>query len=466
MESEYKPKVYIEIFLSIFIFFIFSISLFLFFLTNISEIIQIIIFFCIAPMAHIIKIFIRKKFSTYLITDEKVVSRYQFINKEEEDFEVKNIVSLLSYKGVFSKIFNLCNFRIGIYGKDFSLNTKNKTYIRSNFLSIKDHFEFYEDLKKILFLEDKKVLYEVKPKLIPEMFYTTFFLSIIILPLIYLSFFVSNYFLFLLVLFSVFYFSLIIFLYLKLSSTKFSITESYVEYSFDFFLWKKNLRVSIKNISNVENKKNIFTYFLFKTQNIKIFNGSDLDIKFFNLENFEKVKSLISNLLENKDITQNLDTQIIQENISSVAKNTIKSENSFLFSCALNKIIFFIICLTSIFLFSSINLSSTIFLVGVFIFLCIWFLLNFVYWKNFKYEFFEDKIILSSGIINQKKVQIKYSNIQNIKLNRNFFFDKILDQGSIFIYTAGTSSHEGFLVSIKDYENFFDLIDNKISNQN
>ena len=148
MESEYKPKVYIEIFLSIFIFFLFSISLFLFFLTNISEIIQIIIFFCIAPMAHIIKIFIRKKFSTYLITDEKVVSRYQFINKEEEDFEVKNIVSLLSYKGVFSKIFNLCNFRIGIYGKDFSLNTKNKTYIRSNFLSIKEHFEFYEDLKE------------------------------------------------------------------------------------------------------------------------------------------------------------------------------------------------------------------------------------------------------------------------------------------------------------------------------
>jgi uncharacterized membrane protein YdbT with pleckstrin-like domain len=485
MESElnFKSSLKIENFLFFFFFsFLFIVLIVLSLILEKFEIsyLPIGLSILLSISIPLIKTFITKKFTDFKITNQNEILRnYKFINKFEKVIRIDQITSLLFKQNFFEKLFDLGSFNFGIFGK----TTYDKNDISGRGFALKDRFETISNhreietiLRKSLNLENQNSIKEYSPTTSPLIFINLillFFIGLLFLIIPFPFNFIFG---------LLFFIICIIFIFeiKRIKSTKYTLTKNYIEYYHNYFLSKIIYRIPLNKITNISNVKNTITYSLFKTGKVKVFTGSMLNIFFPNLLEFENFKNEISNEFNNfknnkNNISNNLNqnSQIetkkiedmeIKENIKSTNEkilDTIKAKKSFILTAFFNKILLFF-AFGSIFLFKELRGFLILGIIGLIIILIIWFIFNFIYWKNFKYEFYENKLVVTKGFFNIKKSEISYSKIKNIELKRNYFFDKITNQGSILIFTAGTVWAEGILVSVENYDEIYKYIENRI----
>lgn len=398
---------------------------------------------------------IGKYFRTYTINGKnEVQDHYEFISKSSQVYRIDQITSLTLSQGLFEKIFHLGSIQFGIFGKDnfYAANSgKNNiqaTYMNQRLLTLKNYNNIFSQLNQLIGLNPENSIYEDKPSTKPIKFWMFIWLSLFLLSIM-ASFLLPlgiSIFLYIISFFFFSFFIIAFFINLRVRSTKYSITNNYIRYEFNYILGSKLSVVPLKKITNHQINKNIISFSLFKIGYLKIFTGGSNDPLFDSLEKFEEFNNYLDNLLQ---VVNNNIQKTSNLNINTNSNKTqIQDKKEVLFETKPG-IGYFITLGNLIFLIFSI---LTLVLIPVYL---IYLLFKFLLWKNIKYKFYEDKMINISGVINITQKEVYFKNIKNIKLERKFLFEKLFNQGTIYIYTAGTGFVDTKINSIKDYKQVY-----------
>lgn len=74
-----------------------------------------------------------------------------------------------------------------------------------------------------------------------------------------------------------------------------------------------------------------------------------------------------------------------------------------------------------------------------------------LYWKNYSFEFLNERVVIKRGVISKRKVSIPYERIQNVNIVKGVF-ERIFNVSNIQIETAGGARVEGTIQGILDPE--------------
>jgi uncharacterized membrane protein YdbT with pleckstrin-like domain len=396
---------------------------------------------------------INKYFRTYTINNQnEIQDHYQFINESSQVYRIDQITSLTLSQNLFEKIFDLGSIQFGIFGKNNLYagtqdgNNTQAAYLRQKLSTLKEYKEIFSQLNQLIGLKHEKSIYEDKPSTKPIQFWMFIWLSLFLLSIIALFFlpleisiflYPASFFLFA-------FFIIAFFINLRIRSTKYSITNNYIKYEFNYILGSKLEVVPLKKITNHEINKNIIAYSLFKVGNLKIFTGGSNDPLFDSLEEFEKFNNYLDNLLQEAKGNIKKSSNLNVKNKS----NDIQNKKEVLFETKPG-IGFFITFGHLLFLIFSV---LTLVLIPVYL---IYVIFKFLLWKNTKYKFYEDRVVDISGVINITQKEIYFKNIKHIKLEKKFLFEKLFNQGTIHIYTPGSGFVDNKISSIKEYKEVY-----------
>lgn len=447
VETKFKPSLKIEkTFIVIGLVLLITIILF--------PIGMILIFTSLASM-------INKHFTTYIINNQnEVLDNYDFISKSSRVYRIDQITSLTLSQSFLEKIFNLGSIQFGIFGKSGiyagKQNIKNpqSTQIGEKLLSLENYKNKFSQFSQLISLNPEESVYIDKPSRKPIKFWMAIWFSSFIisfLGLLLFSFEIGFIF-FIISVISIIFFIFAFIINLKLISTKYSISKNYIKYEYDYFLGSRLDLVPFKKITNSEINKNLISYSLFKIGYLKIFTGGSNDPLFDSLENFETFNNHLDNLLQiskgniqNKQELNNTNNETIQNkqelNNNNNKKVLFETRPGVGFFMTYSHLLFFIFCLL------------TLVLIPIYI---IYLIFKLILWRNTKYIFYNDRVVDISGVINITQKEIYFRNIKHIKLERKFLFEKLFDQGTIYIYTPGTGRVDNKINSIKNYKEVYD----------
>jgi uncharacterized membrane protein YdbT with pleckstrin-like domain len=257
--------------------------------------------------------------------------------------------------------------------------------------------------------------------------------------------------------------------YLKFKSTKYSIYDDFVKYEYNYILRSFVYLVPLDRITNHEINKNIIFYSLFKVGKVNLFTGGSNDPSFDSLEEFIKFNNYLDNQLQtvrgNYNVTRNVNEVGNSYNNSNKITNNYNNHNkhvenkkevlfetkpgiAFIFN--LQHLIFLIIIIVITILYKQI-----IFIYSLYIIYIVYLIYKILLWNNTKYKFYEDRVIDITGVININQKEIYFKNIKHIKLERKFLFERIFNQGTIHIYTPGSSILDSKISSINEYSTVY-----------
>jgi uncharacterized membrane protein YdbT with pleckstrin-like domain len=349
---------------------------------------------------------ITKSFRTYIINDNnEIENNYEFLSKTSFIYRADQITSLTLSQGFFEKKFNLGSIHFGIFGKNNefedinSQNNSQNQYMRQGFLTIKEYNEIFSKLNEMIGLKPEMPVYEDKPSTKPIKFWTFIWLSLFLISTIatfFLNFQNYSLFYFLDVLFFIF-FIFSFWSYLITKSTKYSIANNYIKYEYNYFLGSKIEIVPLDRITNYEIEKNIISYFIFKVGDVKIYTGGSNDPLFDSLENFEKFKDVLDNLIQQRKGNLNNKKTIKVENKTTNVQIQNKTEVLYetspgiAFIITPGNLIFFIFSVLSV-IFIPIYLINLI--------------NKIILWKRTTYKFYKDRVVVLTGVINVIKKEI------------------------------------------------------------
>lgn len=438
---------------------------------------------------------ILKKFTTYIITSEnKIIINYHFISKSSKIYRFDQVKAFKLSRNLFEKWTNLGSISFGIFGQiDFGLSINETKYISTRFISIENYKEIFEKIFILLKLDPKsEIILNEKPFIKPSKFWIKIYISLIlfhtiIIPMIILGLgiffksgitfkeiiFIEEIGLFISLFFSHYTLTFINEFY-KFKSSNYIIKSDYLEKNYDYFFGSLRYIIPMNSITNILVNKNLINYKLFKVGSLKILTSTSLGPTFKNLLNFENFSNIILNIYKNSNYNKNynIDNKNINElkninNINSVSlnnksfeKNNITSFQekcefktkpllSFILSNLIGISIFFLIFIILLLIFVK---KSGYFILGLVFIYLIYILYIYFLYKNTTYEFYNDKIVSKSGVININSNIIYFENLKYILLSRNLI-DRILGQGSLILFTSARSLS---IISIKEYKEVYD----------
>lgn len=473
-EIKFKPSVRVEGFLLFLALLVLSIGLFI--LINVFNLKLDSVLTFVAVFAYLlfflITNFVKKFFIKYSISENEIELFYEFISKESNVFRMDQITSVELSRNFIEKIFGLGTISFGVFGSANLFDNKSPIAGHS-FRSISNYDEIFNFLSNNLSLENYNIIYQEKPSTTPSLVYFFGFLILSIFTSLFLisfNFFENPY---LIGAFPFLFLYLFVFFYkfLLMKSSKFSIGDISIVKEYDFIFATKKVIVPIQKITNSNINKNLISYGLFKVGTVKLFTGGDKDPFFDSLVNFEKFYSNLGNLLRSKKV--NLENNQTLGNVNQVKVDETTSLNQhlenedcfktkpgnsfiltfvFWWSVILGVLFSIIIMFRDLIIFDFkiqilLIIFITIYLIGI--------IFRFILWKNTRYEFYSDRLVDISGIINIKRKEIYFKNIKHISLTKKLFFDRILNQGTIHIYTPGTIYLDNKINSIKEYEEIY-----------
>jgi len=415
---------------------------------------------------------VRNKYRSYSINNENEIQEdYKFIIKSTKIHRIDQITSLVLHNGILEKIFGLGSIEFGVFGKNDSYlgienNNNYNNHKNLNFgqvlVNLKEYKNIFFQLNKLIGVSlDEEIIYEEKPSTKPVKFFLFTFLSLFISSMA-ITVFLNSSNSILVYMFDVwfFIFSIITFIIsLKIKSTKFSITNNYIKCESNYILGKEIQIIPLSKITNHQINKNIFSYSLFKVGYLKIFTGGTNDPIFHSLKNFKKFNNILNDLLQNYKNNIKIPNNSYNENRVNKS-NTINKEKVLFqtkpgisFLITLKDFIYLIIGIIIVLIQSYfMSNNNTVILILIYLIYLIYRILLF---KNTKYEFYEDKVITIDGVFNITKKEIYYKNIKHLKLERKFLFEKLFNQGTIYIYTPGTGSVDNKIKSIKKFNEIY-----------
>ncbi|MFA5381706.1 MAG: PH domain-containing protein [Candidatus Micrarchaeia archaeon] len=74
-----------------------------------------------------------------------------------------------------------------------------------------------------------------------------------------------------------------------------------------------------------------------------------------------------------------------------------------------------------------------------------------ILYKNFTYTMGENEVLIRTGIIHKKRIDIPYTSIENVSVEKHLY-ERIFGLGTVVIDTAGGDSKEGLIPGVADTE--------------
>lgn len=404
-----------------------------------------------------IAIILSKVFLTYYITrDNELVIEYAFLSKSTKVYRIDQLTSITLYQNWIDKKLGLGTISFDVFGKRMvsANNQQNQMQIKPEFSTIKEYEKIFDFLNKKLNTTKEKAIYTTKPKTSPTKTIATFLCGIFGIGAIISLAINIGLFLVFSALFAIFFFTFFVSIK-KIKKTTYSITNNYVTLYHDYFFSKSTTRVPISKITNTKTSKNAISYSLFKVGKSLIYTGGMVDPVFTSLEDYQTFGRYISELSKGKKIQ----TQKTTASKTSQHKKEIKEEDPVLI-CKTSPVFFIkqlisttlFFAIISLMIYFFVNLMWTIAVIGFFLFII---LIQFLYWKSLKYEFYTYKVIKYSGIITTISAELHYKNLKYISLRRSMIFDRIAKVGTIYLYTAGSSSIDKSIISVKKFDEIY-----------
>lgn len=469
-EIRFKPSIRIDMFVLLFIGLpLFIGSSLIVFNYNIDPtfIFYIFFFLIIGPLGLIV----RKLFTTYLYSDNEIENLYQFISKQSQVYRIDQITSIELRRNFFEKIFGLGSINFGIFGgSNLTTNNQGNKISAYSLKSLTNYDEIFKKLSEDLNIVGENEVYKDKPSLKPINFFIFLyiFLGLISFSISYFLFSNSegNFLTILSFIFSTGFGVIFLILFLissikklQLKSTKFLINEKYVQNYYDYIFGKKDLRAPIIKITNTDTNKNLISYGLFKVGLVKIYTGGSHDPLFNNLNDFEIFYNSLNSIVKTGYVKK-LDEKVgnnLEESNEDPSYQT-KPGSSFIITYMFYVSIVFLSILIYIYTFLKEFFNLSILIIGSIFFILL--ILRVILWSNTKYEFFDNKINVTTGILDITKKEAYYKNVKHVRLRRGLLFDRILKQGTISIYTPGTIFDDKKIYSIKNYKEVYKNLKN------
>jgi uncharacterized membrane protein YdbT with pleckstrin-like domain len=448
---------------------------------------------------------ITKSFTRYTISENEIEDYYQFISKTSKVYRMDQITNLSLNQSFLQKLTRLGSIEFGIFGNNqLYQNSKQNGISMQKINSIKNYEEIFELLSKKLHLVSTEQIHLDRPSQKPVNFWIITFgissliLLIILITTIYLSskaypsgelYMFSTIISLVLLFITTLGFISSIFSKLKIRTENYQIFNKIVQTSYNYILGQNITRIALNKITNTQINKNLISYGLFKVGSVSIFTGGNNDPKLNALEDFETFGQILSkeyksqnNEFNNNNTTQNqtqnnttnnqtqstksdFNINITKENYNNQVKTpnpsisndnempgfTTKPSSSFMITYISWSTIFTLPFMIIPLFFPSFRFISIIFIV-IYIFNII---MRLILYKNTSYEFYDHKLIDRSGVINITTKEIYFKNVKHLELTKPLFFDRILNQGTIHIFTAGSGTLDNKLNSIKEYKEVY-----------
>jgi uncharacterized membrane protein YdbT with pleckstrin-like domain len=446
---------------------------------------------------YVISTMVRKSFTIYTISQNEIEDYYQFISKKSKIYRVDQITSLSLNQSFLQKLVGLGSLNFGVFGENqLSENEVFDKTVTKKINSLENYQEIFELLSKRLHLVSNKQIHLDKPSQKPVNFWIgTFGISLLILLIILLTtiyyayqtepngelYVVSTIIIsIILLILTTIGFILSIFSKLKIRTENYQIFNKIVQTSYNYILGKNITRIALNKITNTQINKNLISYGLFKVGSVNIFTGGSNDLKLNALEDFETFGQILSkeyksqnNKLNTNHTTHNqtqstksdFNINITKENYNNqvntknksisnddeIAGFTTKPGSSFMITYIFWSTIFTLPFIIIPLFFPGFKFISIIFIV-IYIFNII---IRLILYKNTSYKFYEHKLIDKSGVINITTKEIYFKNVKHLELTKPLFFDRILNQGTIHIFTAGSGTSDNKLNSVKGYKEVY-----------
>lgn len=477
---EFKPNIKIEV-IKIIIGLCVFISLLLFIiipilivtdttaaLVGIIPIITFIIFMGIMGTAGRIVTLLVTKYT--ISKDNEIIISQNLLSKASKVYRIDQITSIERTQGWLQKKFNLHSLKFNIFGlSPLSSQTGQQGYaLLPVFNNIVKGDEVFKEVLSRMSVIPEEIQYQTRPKTTPQLFSIflnlTFLLFTSIVTLFVATSLKSTSGLIVgLIVFSIVF---LLFLglcidYLKLKKTNYCFYEDSAFLKYHYIFKNADHATPYRKITNVSRYRSLIRNLLFKVSNIKLYTGGNRDQLFSNVANNSTMFEIFSYLV--KDKTNRLNKKIVSSIKSNQEKpiKILKPGVSYIVQPLISTIIYSSIFVVAIFVsIIYVNESSIKFfvlfgsIIGIIIGI-IKLIITFIQWKNIKYELYKTKIVMTYGVLSIVSSEIYIANIKYVSLNIPFYLQRVFNEGTISIYTAGKSSRDGILRRVPNAKYYY-----------
>ncbi len=376
---------------------------------------------------------VKSSYDYEINSENEIIINYKFINKFSSTIRIDQITSVSMNQSFLEKIAGVYTIRFGIFGKNNILGTNGKIgahqqgFDSQELLTLNKNKadEVFNHLLTLTNSESKKIQQKEKPKV-----------------------FAHNFLFFLFTLVFWFLVPFLIISFIKTKKTSYLITENSLVYQYNYFLGSYKNVVPLDKLTNSEIRKNVITYALFNIGHISTFTGGSNDPVFSSFEKYSDFSNKITTYMDGKIAEK----PIMEERPGSSYFSTF----FFWYS------IFFGILFTLYYYFGSNSIEIQLVKTAIVITLSLLYigglLLRYILYKVTSYQIYTNKVVDISGIINITSKEIPLEKIKYVEVRQNLFFERLLKQGTIHIYTPGSSSVDNKLYALEKHKELFDSL--------
>lgn len=415
---------------------------------------------------------IGKLFTTYTITDDnEIIINYKFLSTATKLYRVDQITSVTLKQGFFNKMLGYGTVKFGIFGKtsmQTSAQNNQKINLSAVFSDIKDYGNAFEKITQQLGIDIKNEIYSQKPKTAPSVLSIIISSLFLMSGLILVGLFTYNMIILLVGAFLsiIGFFSLIgsVFTYFRIRKTNYKFMEKSFLVSHNYFFSRMREVVPYKRITNVQSSRNIFSYALFRILKYNIYTGGDRDPILSAVPDDKLLGNLFSYVVESdSNIITNKTVKSIEKNISNPEIILKPGKSFFIGSIVRNVFLFLIFLIVGLIVnnYFDNNLYLILIILGIILPL-VFSIFRYIIWKNISYELYDEKIVRISGVLTMQRKEVFLRNIKYIGMDRPYLFQKVLGEGTIHIYTAGTGGVDNSLERIKDAPKYYKILKNAL----
>jgi membrane protein YdbS with pleckstrin-like domain len=221
--------------------------------------------------------------------------------------------------------------------------------------------------------------------------------------------------------------------------------------------------VPLGKITNTRTIRNVFSYLLFKAGSLQVFTGGSDDPYLRLFREYEDYSEIVS---------QKYGTvrQRIKDATNDSQKATYEEYRpgmSYLVNTLFTNLIFWGIVGGMLAIVIYLVPEIPVWLMGIVVGAVIFWLLAVLMiriWQRSvtRYYLYENKLVIRYGIITLRSEELYYRNIKYLKLTRPYLFTRLLDEGTIHLYTAGTGGVDNRVSSIKAYKKVYEYLRGKV----
>lgn len=401
-----------------------------------------------------IPIILSKIFLTYYITqNNEIIIEYSFLSKSTKVYRIDQLTSIAYKQNWIQKKFGLGTIAFDVFGTSGMISQdqqQGQQVILPQFSSVKEHKNIFKHLSEELHITKEKPTYKTKPKTSPRKtgFFITFFLLIIasiatyliepflsILPIVLLLLSIPTY----------------IISIKRLKKTDYIITPKSTVIQYKYFLSESITKIPISKITNIKSSKNAISHKLFGVGKTLIYTGGQSDPTFPGLEDYLSFTKYLSKLTKGEKVeTHTTKTNHNKKEENETPEFTTTTSGVYLVKYLISYTLFLVLITLPLYWFNFALYANL-----VLVLFSILFLLQYFYWKSLKYEFYTYKVIKYSGIITTVSAELHFKNLKYISLQRSMILDRLAKTGTIYLYTAGSTSVDKAIVSVKKYDEIY-----------